>query len=262
MNCEEIGELLDAYAIGVADRKDSDAIERHVSDCVRCWEELSRAQQAAALLAISVPIEQPGPDLWRRIEREASRAKRTRAGIVPRLRRWLQPGQSALAGALGTAAAAALLFAGFVQTEVSDVRHENATLETQVAAAGQELQQVKQVSAVLAATDVDKIELEPVSRRTDGQAVYNWSVTRGVGFINCDGLPPLAAGEAYELWFAVGEDAIPAALFEPANGGCQELVFFSTIGRRPNGIGITIEPAATGSREPSSAWLFYAHFEE
>jgi anti-sigma factor RsiW len=42
INCEQVQEMLDAYALGAAEAADASAIEEHVGDCVRCWEELTR----------------------------------------------------------------------------------------------------------------------------------------------------------------------------------------------------------------------------
>ena len=37
MDCDQVGELLDAYALGAAEADEAAALEEHVADCVRCW---------------------------------------------------------------------------------------------------------------------------------------------------------------------------------------------------------------------------------
>ena len=57
MDCPEAGELLDAYALGALEKREAAKLERHIGGCLRCWEELGKSQRTAALLAISVPIQ-------------------------------------------------------------------------------------------------------------------------------------------------------------------------------------------------------------
>jgi len=57
MDCEQIAEMLDAYALGAADAKEAAAIEGHVADCVRCWASLGEAQRTAASLALSTALQ-------------------------------------------------------------------------------------------------------------------------------------------------------------------------------------------------------------
>lgn len=67
MDCREVAELLDAYALGAAEREEDLAVREHVADCVRCWDELTDAQRTAALLALAVPLQHAGPSLRQRV---------------------------------------------------------------------------------------------------------------------------------------------------------------------------------------------------
>ncbi|HET8944105.1 MAG TPA: zf-HC2 domain-containing protein, partial [Dehalococcoidia bacterium] len=75
-DCEHVREILDAYAIGAAETADARAIEEHVADCVRCWEELSKARQTAALLALTSPMSKAPAALEGRIVDAAARERR------------------------------------------------------------------------------------------------------------------------------------------------------------------------------------------
>ncbi len=56
MKCEQVRDLLDAYALGAAEADEANALEEHVADCVRCWSSLNEAQRAAASIALSTVL--------------------------------------------------------------------------------------------------------------------------------------------------------------------------------------------------------------
>ncbi len=62
MECKEVRDLLDAYALGAAEADEANTVEEHVADCVRCWSSLSVAQRAAASIALSTVL-QRAPDM-------------------------------------------------------------------------------------------------------------------------------------------------------------------------------------------------------
>ncbi len=80
MECEDIGKLLDAYALGAIAPDETGPIEEHIADCLRCWEHLKESQKAAALLVLAVPLEQPREELRQRILAQAARESRENAG--------------------------------------------------------------------------------------------------------------------------------------------------------------------------------------
>lgn len=88
MECEQIGELLDAYALGALSPEETGPIEEHLADCLRCWEHLNESQKAAALLVLAVPLEQPREELRRRIIAQAAKEGRQKADRRPWWRRW------------------------------------------------------------------------------------------------------------------------------------------------------------------------------
>lgn len=62
MECAEVSELLDAYALGAAEADEANAVEEHIEDCVRCWSSLNEAQRAAAAIALATVL-QRAPDM-------------------------------------------------------------------------------------------------------------------------------------------------------------------------------------------------------
>jgi anti-sigma factor RsiW len=77
MDCEQVKELLDAYALGAAEPDEAAALEEHMEDCARCWHSLSEAQRAAATIALSANICRAPESLRRNILAEIERMQRS-----------------------------------------------------------------------------------------------------------------------------------------------------------------------------------------
>jgi anti-sigma-K factor RskA len=299
MDCDEIRDLLDAYALGAADPAESVALEEHVADCVRCWEELTKSQQTAAMLALAIPIETPPDYVERRVmaqaevQRPPAPAASARGGLLGRLRL----GWPATAGALAVTSVVALVFAAALQVQLDDVRGDNDLLETQqqsdvrvigdmqedmstlqVQLAGvleenddlqeelttdaQVIDDLQEIMTVAFSEDLSTTELVAGSAGAVGvgTVLYGWSRKYLSGFIICHDLPPLADDSVYQAWFRSGENVVSAATFTADEGTCHVPVQLST--ELPlTGFGISIEPAG-GSASPSSDWLMYASVGE
>ena len=77
-----------AYALGALEPADAGEFERHVTDCVRCAEDLAAFERVVDALAMSAP-EYPMPaGLRRRVMRNVRSAPR-RTGTSNRRRRWM-----------------------------------------------------------------------------------------------------------------------------------------------------------------------------
>ncbi len=256
--CQEILELLDAYALGAVDKAEAAEVERHVADCVPCWEELVKSQRTAALLALSVPIRQAPRYLIGRI---IARAERERAAGAPAIAWLMRPSWRTAARLVGFAGVAALVLAGSLQLQMSNLRGDKNELADQLSAASAELEQQRQIVAVLSAEDSQKIAMEPAALRSQAESVYNWSRENASGFVVCHNFPSQAAGRVYQVWFVTDGMVEPVATFVPQDGGCQIPMDMSRIDWRPEGIGISVEPEG-GSDSPTRPWLLYASFGE
>ena len=262
MDCQEVLELLDAYALGAADKTEADGLERHVADCIRCWDELNKAQRAAALVALSIPLKEAPERLGRRIlsaaqrEKGGGRGQPAGRGFGERLRL----GWPAAAGALGLAGLAALAFAAFLQVEMNDLRDDKSDLARQVEAAGHQLDDQQQILAVMSSSDTKQAPMSAVSSESSAWGVYSWSPGSGKGFIVCHDLPPLEQGEVYQAWISTEERPLSAGTFVASNGGCQYPMDLSSVQKRPKGIGVSREPEG-GSASPSEKWVLFASFE-
>jgi len=258
MDCPEIRDILDAYAVGAADAREAKAVEEHVADCVRCWDELTKAQRAAALLALTVPMHRAPETLEARIMAKAAaeiRPGASPAGLLSRVRAW-----PATAGAFGFAGAAALVFAVFLQSQVNDLEGDRDTLQDRVVALGS-------ITRVATAPDVETISFEEVARPVadgpfSGNADYRWSSEEGMGVVFCDSMPQLPEGEVYQAWYVTEAEPVSAGTFTPdAGGGCLHLMEPEWQVAAATGVGITHEKAG-GARRPTGDWLVLAKFED
>ena len=254
MDCEQVAEILDAYSLGASEPDEARGLESHVSDCVRCWEQLSEAQQAAAMLALAVPMEAAPVTLEDRIMREAVRQSRPASGLFDRFR----VGWPAAAGVFGLAGVVALVFAAVLQVQLSDLRGENSDLENLVAVEEQTIQDIRGIMTVfLRADDLATVAVEPVdSEAAEAAVTYSWSRKDRTGFILCEGLPPLAHGEVYQAWFTLEGGPQSAGTFSSRDGSCN-LPLGLGEADQPSGLGITIGPEGGSSPPAHGEYILY-----
>lgn len=272
MECAQVSELLDAYALGAAEADEATAIEEHVADCVRCWSSLNEAQRATASLALSTALQRAPQSLRDRVIAEAERGERERAAKLLQLARRLLP---LGAGVVAAGAAASLGFAVFLQTEVSDLRSDNdqivaeieiaqtevselrsdnSQLAAEIVTADARLTQQQQLITVIAAPDVQEISLEATDPASPATAVYQWSISAGTSALLCNNLVSLQEGQAYQVWFLTERDIYPAGSFQTWDGIGQLSMDLDDIPEHPAAIGVSIEDA-DGAEEPGELFL-------
>lgn len=259
MDCQEVMAILDAYALGAAEQPEAHGLEAHVADCVRCWEALTKAQQTAALLALSAPLKQ-APEMVRErlmaaAQEDVRMERPSRLGGL--LRRWRlewRPAAVAMAGL----SIAALALSAFLLFQVEGLRDDKSRLEDQVRQADVRIAEQDQIVAVLSAMDTKQMSMAPVSGGTESAVVYHWSRDLRMGFLVCQGLEPLQPGKIYQVWFTEESESYRSVTFAPSDGSCQVVMDLSFLKERPDGIGLSIENEP-GSPEPS-AWVMYASF--
>ena len=252
MDCEQVRELLDAYALGAAGAAEASFIEEHVADCVRCWSSLDEAQRVTAYLALSTVLQKAPQSLRSRVLAEAERRRRPSLPSFPGRLRWLWP---AATGALAAGAVAAATFALVLQAEVNDLRDDRDRLASDTQNAGAVLEEQRQLMAVLAAPDAQQISLDPADPNSEALAVYYWSRTSRTGALLSNNLPPLREGQVYEVWLLTGDEVYDVGSFESWNGVGQLSMDIKDVSGRPVGIGVSIEDAE-GAEEPREMFLF------
>jgi anti-sigma-K factor RskA len=182
------------------------------------------------------------------------------AGLFSRLRPRLK--QPWLAPVASLATGLVVLLALF-ELQMNSLRGDNNTLQEQLASAGSDVAQIKQINAVLAAGDTTQLPLTARSAGLGAAAAcdYHWSRGQRLGFVNCSNLEPLAAGQTYQAWLDEVDGSKSLGTCAPLDGRCQFSVDLSHISRRAEGIGLSVEPEG-GSPEPTGNWVMYAGFAE
>ena len=255
MDCQEVKDLLDAYALGAMEQVEMEDLERHMADCLRCWEQLDEAQRTAALLSLAVAIEEAPVSLRDRILAQAAqdvRRERRLGSLQQAFKRWWP----AAAGALAVTGVAALAFAAVLQMEMNDLRDENSRLTRQVQGVDASLGQQRQMMAVLAAPDVRQLLVPATSSGSEALGVYYWSETSRKGLLVCHHLPALKADEVYQVWLLIDRETVPAGAFECWDDVGQLLMDLSTLKHPPEAIGVSIE-RARGSDRPTGEMLLW-----
>lgn len=234
MTCAEVGELLDAYALGALEAEEANPIEAHISDCLRCWDALTEAQRVAALLALSAPLQRSNPALGRRLLERVAREART--GRRPLWLRLL-PLTTAL---LLLLAVAALAWALVLQRQVDDLRAENRRL-----ARFQE-----EALLVMLAADRQGAEMTGSGPWATVVARCYWSRADRLGLLLAYGLPEPPPGMAYQFWVYSDHRAVSGGVFKPRDGVVLRVVSIEAAWDTPSAFFITLEPDE-GSPQPT-----------
>lgn len=198
MNCEEVQELLGAYALDAVEAGERREVEDHLRECPRCRAEAAELQAVASMLAYQ-PDDAP-PDVWDRIIADLERAPpNVRLEVVPSAHSRARSAARRVA-ALVTAAAVVALFVG---AYISQARQ----IDRLQAAVRNPLQQSFKAAASAPGTRTFSLRSE------DGELVVRGAITAaGDGFIDAGGLPALPIDRTYQFWGAIGDRRVSLGL--------------------------------------------------
>lgn len=257
-DCEEIGQLLDAYALGAVDPEDVGPIEEHLAECLPCWEHLTESQRSAALLALAVPLEEPCEDLRRRILARAQ-AESASAGNG---RKFPDIGRRAMPlgfGVLAAGAIAALSWAFVLQNQAEDLRGDYNSLQEQALVSQRLLSQERELTTLAMTEDIQTTTLQASGLPTALMGHYMWSPSSNLGALICDKMGPAPEGMTYQLWLFYEDGFVDGGTFQVVDGIVHHTVDLSELPTSPLSLGVTLEPVG-GSTEPSSDPIFTASF--
>jgi anti-sigma-K factor RskA len=218
MNCEEVEELIGAYALGALPVESLADIGEHLVTCSK-HPEAADLKAVANSLAFAAPEQEPPPALKMRLmdavrgETEAAPPVAERVGLFDRVRRW-RP-QRAIPYALAGALAVAVL--ALVVTNVGD---SDDTARTTVALAG----------------------------ANDAQGVLH-VLDDGLIVMEADGLEPLDSEQTYQVWAIRSGSPESIGLLGPASEGSVEEAMRADLSG-VDAVAVTVEPAG-GSVEPT-----------
>ncbi|MFE9423720.1 anti-sigma factor domain-containing protein [Kitasatospora sp. NPDC006697] len=235
-----------AYAAHALDEPEREAFERHLLLCEACAVEVAEFQDTLARLGAAETVVPPTA-LKARVLAQAATTRQLPPLSTPgeaiagrgggRRRAW-----SRLALAACVAAATGLggiAVQQYQRAEHASVRAEQ--LQTQQA----------QLTALLAAPDARTA----TARTGAGTGTVVWSQHLGQAGFLADGLPALASGTTYELWFDDAGTMRPGGLLAASSG----TVLLDGKIKDAAGIGVTVEPAG-GSQHPSGRPLLLLPF--
>lgn len=193
-----------AYTLDALAGEERADFEAHVLACAECADEIRALAPVAAALAWSAPPVAPAAAVRGRIL--------ARVAAPWNLAPWLWAAASVLC-AVGLAMYAA-----------------------------QQRGRVARLEAVLAASDLVRVELagQTIAPRASARAF--WSRSRGLVF-TASNLPPLPAGRTYQLWIVTAQMPIGAGLLRPGGDGVARAVLATSADvAQPVAIALTIEP--------------------
>ena len=242
MNCEELRDQYELYAMGVADEPGKSEIREHLlRECEVCMAGVKRARAMTALLGGAAPAAAPPAKLRRRILASVGVEER-KFGWTP----WL-----ALATALGLFAA--VYFGGRERGIAEEARQ----LRNQMRRQNIELTRLNEAFAILTSPETTVTSFGAGQPQPPKGKVF---VNPGQGvLLTATNLPPAPAGKTYEMWvIPKGGRPAPAGLFQSGTDGTamhiqRGAVDPATIGA----VAVTLENEG-GADQPTSTPLIVA----
>ena len=245
------------YVFGSLDRDAQLSFEAHLAGCDECAAEVRALRRVADGLARSVPQRTPRPELRQRVLEAVVGHRPAPAAVHPvparAIARWL-PLAATILVTLGIA-----FYAGRLQTRVADLEARLDQAIAQAQTAEQAVADARRVGAelqsamgVMAAPDLVRIDLKGQTVAPQASARALWSRARGMVF-TASNLPPLPAGQVYQVWVVAAPAPVSAGLLMPDPSGAEQ-TFFNTSPDipQPTAVAVTIEPAG-GVPAPTGA---------
>lgn len=252
MQHEEAKSLLAVYALdAVDDPEEIDELERHVSTCPECRDELDRHRAAAAALAEGT-LRAP-PSLWRRIQADIEAHEPATVTPLPTRAtgRWLAV--AAVASLLAAASLAGLLTSA--RSDLTDLRQQVIAMERELSEQRETIEALSgdpiERAIDLARTSEQSLEVDLVGEIGHGAAVIRHD---GHGWLTDIDFRPLDDSRTYQLWAIQDGVVISAGILGPE----PNIVSFQVDFDRLDGLVITIERAGgvvSSENGAAAAWL-------
>ncbi len=238
MNCGELAEDYELYALGVLEEPDRGELRAHLArNCEVCTAEVRRAAARVSAFSSLAPDAEPAKNLRLRVL--------AGVGIHPQFRwNWMQT--------WATVAAAVIIGMFWVEhlrkERVRDIAFHDAM---------QQAQQADTLLALLNAPEtIVRVSSEGEAGPPQGKVFLN--PTRGVLLLAAN-LPPAPAGKIYEMWIIpVGGKPVAAGLFQTeANGTGAHLQSGPVDVASTGAVAVTLESAG-GAPQPTTQPLIVA----
>jgi anti-sigma-K factor RskA len=242
MNCDELRESYERYALGIAEPPEASAIREHLArDCQTCLAGIRSALELLALLgATAPPLEPPARLRSRVLATVESRPQR-----AP----WSWVGAAVVA--------VAILAAIFFNAKAHRAAAELARLRAQADLQARELTRLQAALDILNQPDARQVVFGAGASPPPRGRIF-LDPKRGV-LLLASNLPPAPAGKAYEMWvIPQGAKPVPAGLFQSSADGTALHVLAGPVDvARTGAVAVTLE-AAGGAPQPTSQPLIVA----
>lgn len=237
MNCEELRDQYELYAIGIAEEPERTEIREHLNrGCEVCMAEMKRAREVMSIFGGTAPPATPSPKLRRRLLASV--------GVEQRGFGW--------SPFLGLALALSLFAVVYFYGRENDTNKEVARLSQQLGRQNIELTRMNEAFAIVngADTTVSSFGGGPKGK------VFT-SRSQGVLLI-ASNLPQAPSGKAYEMWvIPKGGKPVPAGLFQSEANGTAMHIQRGPVDANADLVAVTLEDQA-GAPQPTSQVLFAA----
>ncbi len=260
MTHDELRELTGGYALGILSETERREFEAHVSTCPACAQELRALTEVTDALAYAVPQVDPPAALRARVLRAAAGESDARAiaGVKPRagsaLPTWLAVAASLAAIGLGLYAVTLRQRIGDLETRLRVATSRAAAFQNEVAVFRTKADIAGRTNAILAASDVRRIELAGQKGAPGAAGRAFWSPSLGLVFTAAN-LPTLPTGTVYQLWVIPPGSKVPidAGVLDPDAEGRVITLVAPAASADVGTVAVTLEPSP-GVPTPTGAF--------
>jgi anti-sigma-K factor RskA len=242
MNCEQLREHYELYALGIAEQPERGEIREHLNrQCEACGAGVKRALETLSLVGASAPQAQPSAQLRKRILASVGTEERRSGG-------WLF---------WAAAVAGLLVVAGYFGMTSRNYAREAAQLRDDLRIQTADVARMTEAFAILSGPTTTEASFGGQQPRPpQGKVFVNPS--RGVLLI-ASNLPRTPADRIYEMWIIrKGAKPVPAGLFQSQSDGSAMHIRPGMVDMASTAaIAVTVENQA-GADQPTTTPLIVA----
>ena len=242
MNCDELRDHYELYALGVAEEPEHAEIRSHLNrECATCVAGVKQAVETVEMLGATAVPQQPSPGLRRRILASVG-AEQRRFSWAP-----VWAGAAALSLAAGT----------YLGIQENRYAAETAQLHSELRAQSSEITRLTDAFAILNGPDTREAAFGQGRPQPPRGKVF-LNPRQGV-LLMASNLPPTPPGKLYEMWVIPRTGRpLPAGLFQSQNDGSAMHVRKGAVDVESTGaVAVTIENES-GADQPTSQPLIVA----